>query len=210
MTIRDYVKSISSVHYLRFPVVADLTDSHVIHRYCYAACVSESRRIPSWCAYSVELGNLLGDIVLSRNFHRTLDCTIPVSAYRGSGFDMGHLAPLASYRANRWAGETNDTCNIVPQTANLNRGAWLSVENEVRAAARKWDRVWVVAMPVWKEPFRKLDGVEVPSHYAKVIAIDETNVRCFLLPQVIERSADPLEYETDLQSLIDLTGVSPF
>lgn len=211
MKIRDYVKAIQSYHYLRFPV-CDFRDCHIVHRNCYAAAVSEQRRMSVWVAYCVDLGNLLGDVVLSRNFHRDMDFCLSPSDYKGSGYDMGHAAELASYRAHRNAGETNDTANIWPQLPELNRGPWLNLESFVRKMARQYERVWVVAMPVWMDDIGEIGGVKIPSHYAKVIAWNPSDLEhyAYLIPQDVARDAMYERHTVTLPELSEMTGIEIF
>ena len=209
--LEDFVADIQSYHYVRFPI-ADYRDCVIQHRHCYAAAVSQRRRMPLWVAYCVKLRNLLGQNVLSRNFHTELDFTIRSKAYAGSGYDQGHLCPLASYRADVSAAETNAMANIVPQTPELNRGAWLKLEEQVRKLSHEYGEVFVVSAPVWRFDEGELDGAAIPSHCAKVIycAFQDPAVDCYLLPQTIERSANPMDYRTDLERVVELTGVRPF
>lgn len=212
-SIESFVGDIQSYHYLRFPV-ADYQDVVIQHRHCYAVAFSKKRRMALWCAYCVTLRDLLGSNVLERNFHAELDEELKPADYEGSGFDMGHLCPLASYRANIEAGETNAMTNIVPQSPDLNRGPWLKLEDSVRELSEQFREAWVVVVPIWHKAVGKLAGTSVPSHFGKVVSWFDRDhkwqSKCYLIPQGIGRKDDPQDFATTLDQLVDLSGVRPF
>lgn len=212
--LEEFVADIQSYHYLAFPV-ADYSDAVIQHRHCYSVAFSKSRRMAIWCAYCVTLRDILGANVLDRNFHRELDEELTPSEYQSSGYDMGHLCPLASYRGNLEAAETNAMTNIIPQSPDLNRGPWLKLENKVRDISENNHECWVVALPVWeKQKGPKIGEVRVPDAIGKVICwFDEfknMHLSAYLLPQSAGRKDDPQQYLTTLENLVELTGVRPF
>lgn len=212
-SLHGRVADIRSYHYLRFPELTDYRDTIVMHRHCYAAAFSVAKRMSQWVAYCVTLRNLLGSVVLSRNFHADIENAMSVRDFRNSDFDMGHLCPLSSYRSHDQAGETNSTVNIVPQTAELNRGPWLAVESRVRELSQDFHDVWVVAIPMWVEPYGRVADVDVPSHFAKVIAwydrLGHLHHACYIMPQGAGRKDDPNDYLTTLPRVVELSGIEP-
>lgn len=59
--------------------------------------------------------------------------SFPHFLYRGSGYDIGHLANAEDFAYDRVLEEkTFRFYNAVPQTPNLNRGIWKSYETKIR------------------------------------------------------------------------------
>ena len=64
--------------------------------------------------------------------------TLKNKDYVNTSFDRGHIFP-ASYVGNKCdlSKQTNIHYNIIPQYANLNRGAWAEIENKIRKSEIK-------------------------------------------------------------------------
>ena len=88
------------------------------------------------------------------------------------------------------AADSNHMVNAMPQTKNLNRGAWLLTE-EIIECARDISPVIVMGGPIWgKEPrtdFIGSHGVETPDYYWKAI-IQNNKVSAWVLPNVHDHS----------------------
>ena len=71
----------------------------------------------------------------------------PPDAYKGTGFDRGHLAPSETIdftvSSNR---ETFTMINIVPQHPGLNRQAWRSLERYTFSLSKMLLSLWCSAM----------------------------------------------------------------
>ncbi len=101
------------------------------------------------------------------------------AAYEGSGYDRGHLAPMADMDAARAEEATFTIANAIPQEPAFNRGPWQLLEREVRALVAGQspgprDRALVFTGPAYADdrPARFLeDGVRVPDGCFKVVAL---------------------------------------
>ena len=128
--------------------------------------------------------------------------TLEKEDYRGAHAalktDRGHQAPLASFTSTPNWKATNYLSNITPQKSALNRGAWVKLENAVRALARSpaTDAVYVMTGPLYEHempPMPKADeSHRVPSSYWKIITAEKNGVikiAVFLFDQETERRA---------------------
>jgi endonuclease G len=98
--------------------------------------------------------------------------------YKKTGFDRGHLAPARDFSFSQEANnETFVMSNMAPQTPNLNRGAWLKLEEQVRYWACGEEKLTVITGPIFvgNEP-RLPSGLIIPQRFFKIV-IDETPPR---------------------------------
>ena len=92
--------------------------------------------------------------------------------YRRSGYDRGHMTPSGDMPDERAQGQTFSLANMVPQTAQLNRGIWEDVEGAVRRLAEREGELYVVTGPAFHGAnLRSIgpDGVLVPSSTWKAV-----------------------------------------
>ena len=110
----------------------------------------------------------------------TLDSNVPVQCQQfkaqmyGKNYDRGHLVPTnhLDYSATAIK-DSNKMTNILPQAANMNRGAWLQTE-EIIECYRDIDELLVIGGVIWgnnssDDYFVKSHGVKTPDAYWKVI-----------------------------------------
>ncbi len=69
--------------------------------------------------------------------------------YRRSGFDRGHMTPSGDMPDEQAQGQTFSLANMVPQTAQLNRGIWARVESTVRRLAERDGELYLVTGPAF-------------------------------------------------------------
>lgn len=93
--------------------------------------------------------------------------------YSYSGYDRGHMAPAGDMKWSRKAmDETFFLTNICPQSGDLNRGAWKTVEEKCRARAKMDSALYIVCGPVpGEKPIEYIGDskVFVPRRFFKVI-----------------------------------------
>jgi endonuclease G len=136
--------------------------------------------------------------------------------YRNSGYDRGHLVPVADRAFSKEAmSETFYMSNISPQARNFNGGIWRELEEQTRYWARKNKELYVVSGPILTlEPKGTIgeNEVAVPAAYFKVLLdIQEPQVKGigFVLPN--EVSYDPLfKYAVSIDDVEELTGLDFF
>ena len=97
--------------------------------------------------------------------------------------NRGHLAMKSHIQRVSWkaACNTHVFVNAVPQQADMNQGDWLALEAYSGAAANQFERIWILAGPVWKNGkplgWMKNKGtipVAVPAGLFKIIIKENT------------------------------------
>ncbi len=86
--------------------------------------------------------------------------------YRRSGYDRGHMTPSGDMPDEQAQQQTFSLANMVPQTAQLNRGIWEGVESAVRRLAEREGELYVVTGPALRGQQLSTigsDGVLVPT-----------------------------------------------
>lgn len=174
---------------------ARLTTHHLVNP-GFALGYSEWRAAPLWVGY-VARDPAAGTpherpdsfAVDARTLRR-----IDGDAYRGSGYDRGHLAP--NYLISRAYGREAQRAsfrmsNIVPQLPRHNQLLWQRLEEiEADAIAPRYRRVWVLAGPVYGAAPRYLpSGVAIPEAFYRVWLREDADgtprALAFLVPQEV-------------------------
>lgn len=179
--------------------------SRLIVTHLYTLSLNPQTKLADWCAYRVTPGLFETDNRLLRNWSTVHAAeALESDDYTGSGYDRGHLVPLASFAASPWCSEVNRTEAVIPQRPALNAGPWLRLEEHVRELARTHGRVDCLAGPVYLAPLAPLPQADephrVPSHCWLVLqAAGETEA--YLLPQDAARGESPAAYRLTLPEL---------
>lgn len=138
--------------------------------------------------------------------------------YSYSGYDRGHLCPAAD---NEHSAQAMKDCmemtNIIPQTPELNRGPWKTLEDNCRnIAKRDGTVVYIVAGPVFSDTAEvKWIGddrkIQVPDKCFKVIYIPKTQKA---IGWIMENTKTPIsdyqKYRVSVDSVENLTGYDFF
>ncbi|MGI4800411.1 MAG: DNA/RNA non-specific endonuclease, partial [Janthinobacterium lividum] len=64
--------------------------------------------------------------------------------YRKSGYDRGHMTPSGDMPGEQAQQQSFSLANMVPQTAELNRGIWARIESAVRKLAEQEGELYLV------------------------------------------------------------------
>lgn len=162
-----------------------------VHHTAYSLGYSEAHEQACWVQHKVVRAQLEGvryertdDF---RSDPRVATGSASPTAYKGSGYDRGHLAPAADFAWSATAmSESFFMSNMSPQVPALNRGIWARLEDAVRDWAREADTLWVISGPVLEPNLPELpSGVAIPRAFWKVV-YDPTPVptcAAFLMPQ---------------------------
>jgi endonuclease G, mitochondrial len=138
--------------------------------------------------------------------------------YRGSGYDRGHLAPpqLMSYSFESMK-EAYLLTNIVPQKAGFNRygytkyGAWGALENYEHSWALKRGELYVYSGPVYQSSVKTQSGLEVPTHFFKILFDPEYSATiAFLIPHDENTAPQLKAYITSIDCIEEITGFDFF
>jgi endonuclease G len=130
--------------------------------------------------------------------------------YRRSGFDRGHMTPSGDMPGETAQGQSFSLANMVPQTAQLNRGIWEGVESAVRQLAEQRGELYLVTGPAFYGSEIKSvgpDGVLVPTSTWKAVydpSAAGTGV------YVCKNMARPTCATVSVAILIQAVGIDPF
>lgn len=179
---------------------------------------SPSLKHPLWAAYHVpaEKAYEAGKRPAFRA-DRSVDSP-SASAYKGSGYDRGHMAPNYAI-ATRFGTEAQKRTflmsNVAPQLPGLNRGPWREVEHRIADLwTAKYGEIWVIVgcVPGYHDE-RLPSGVDVPKAYWQVIAAqtpEGVRVLALYMPRNIPFSAFPVHNIVTVDELERLTGLDFF
>lgn len=214
------------------PAINHPVSSFVIHRSGYSTGYDARLKNPAWVYEHLTAENIQGDTDRS-HFTFKEDEKIPknlrasIASYKGQGLDQGHMAPAANHRATP---ETmNDTfylTNICPQCPQLNREYWSRLERHIRELTKQYQHVYVVTGPLYlpyqegKRKFVKYqvigdDDIAVPSHFFKVITLEDKRgnrqVQAYVLPNAVTPIDTPFnKFKTTVQKVERAAGMILF
>lgn len=142
---------------------------------------NEVTKLPRWTAEHYTKDTLQQNVNRDSNPFRG-DPAVPLAFrvtpadYKGTGYDMGHMAAANAHRSSAEAlRETFLMTNMCPQEPKCNRGWWKSSEAETQKDGIDSDE-WVISLPVFLDRSGKAtvkvsktigNKVAVPTHFAK-------------------------------------------
>ncbi|MGI4939942.1 MAG: DNA/RNA non-specific endonuclease [Janthinobacterium lividum] len=129
--------------------------------------------------------------------------------YVRSGFDRGHMTPSGDMPDPVAQQQSFSLANIVPQTAQLNRGVWQRIESAVRTLVKRGGEAYVVTGPAFQgADLQQIGGhVLVPTSTWKAIYIPATgDVGAWSCTN----TAAPACAVLSVADLAAQTGVDPF
>lgn len=142
------------------------------------------------------------------------------SDYSYSGYDRGHLSPAAD---NEHSHEAMKDCmemtNIIPQTPELNRGPWKTLEEKCRSwCKRDGSTVYIVAGPIYSDTAEvKFIGgkrkIQVPDKCFKVVLIAKRRhekAMGWIMENNNSPEPDYQRYRVSVDSVEKLTGYDFF
>ncbi|MCB1180268.1 MAG: DNA/RNA non-specific endonuclease [Leptospiraceae bacterium] len=133
----------------------------------------------------------------------------------GKKYDRGHLVPANHLDHSELAiKQSNFMTNILPQAANMNRGAWLLTE-EIVECYRDIEELLVIGGVIWGDDpsddfFEKSHGVKTPDAYWKVVIRGSRNgekVIAWIIPNSQEAKRKNLDkYLVTIEEIEKITG----
>lgn len=196
-----------SVHQSKLPKSKPaIAGQIIVHGHLYSAAINPETKFADWVCYRVTAADFATRNAITRRWINGLDeSTLEYQDYSGDEYDMGHLVPLGSYSASRYAYECNWLGVVAPQRPDLNRGPWLAMERRVRDLAASSDYVDVACGAIYATRQPKVSGADephrVPSHYWVSIRPSDGDRECYVMPQAAGRSAELSEFAVDLADL---------
>jgi len=151
------------------------------------------KKFPAWLAYHLSPALVWGNLKEERKYVPDpllyITPKITNKHYKGAshcdkkgkGYQKGHLAPKASFKASPYNYQTQYLTNIVPQSKSLNLGPWKIMEKKVRNFVKKGNELQVLTGPIYgkegkdKTPpcWKKAQGLweEIPKAYCKIVIL---------------------------------------
>lgn len=130
--------------------------------------------------------------------------------YRRSGFDRGHMTPSGDMPDAQSQQQTFSLANMVPQTAQLNRGVWAGIEMTVQHLAQRRGELFIVTGPAFQgQNLQSIgsDGVLVPSATWKALYDPQSSGAG---AYVCSNAASPRCGTMSVATLAGTTGIDPF
>lgn len=151
----------------------------------FALSYNDKKGIPNWVSYKFRRndcgraprGDFHPDPSLPKSFHQVLPFDYH---FNQTGWTRGHMCP-SSHRNNTEVGSQSTfvMTNMVPQTEELNAGAWNELENYCRDLVFQNHELWVVCGPLGEGGkthrgyYKFIDGgrISVPEFCWKVVLV---------------------------------------
>ena len=195
------------------------SDVRIVERGEFIIGWSPSLKHPLWVAYHVpaekayEAGKRPGF-----RADPGVPGTPPATAYKGTGYDRGHMAPnyaIATRFGTEAQKKTFLTSNVAPQRPGLNRGPWREIEHRIADLwTAKYGEIWVVVGCVPGDAEDRLpSGVDAPKAFWQVIAAqtaDGVRALAVYMPKNIPYSAFPVHNIVTIDDLERMTGLDFF
>ena len=149
----------------------------------------------------------------------TLDNKVPrycqqtSSSTYGKGYDRGHMVPENHLDYSRQAmTEANNMTNVLPQAANMNRGAWLVTE-EITECYRDFSKLTVIGGTIWgnntsDDYFLSSHNITTPDAYWKIIINNTTKQSIsWIVPNSQEATRKNIDkYLVSISDIENITG----
>lgn len=151
-------------------------DGRELHYNGFDVNFNSRYRVPNYVVWELTPEKAAAQVADRKDSEFTADPNVDGSAdpadYRRSGYDRGHMVPAADMK---WSRRAMDDChymtNVAPQSGQLNRGTWQTVEDNCRSWTKKFGRLVIICGPVLSDrPLTTIGkGVAVPERFFKVV-----------------------------------------
>jgi endonuclease G len=143
----------------------------------YVLSYNDERGGPNWVSWRLVASDI-GDVERQDNFHPEQSLPagfkrVTPNDYTGTGFDRGHVCNSKDRTATpEDNSETFSMANMLPQTPDLNRQVWESLESYSRSLAQKGNQLYIVAGGYGSvKTIGKSNKVTAPSNCWKIILV---------------------------------------
>lgn len=154
-------------------------DEEVIRHAAFTVSYNKRHCVPNYVAWTLTAERVSGTAQRGDDFHadelQRKGTRVDERAYRGSGYDRGHMCPAGDNKQSRQAMyDCFAMTNMCPQTRRLNAGDWKELEEKCRTWARHYRRLYIVCGPVLRkgEHYPTIGNgvsITVPRQFFKVI-----------------------------------------
>lgn len=205
---------------LEIPAMTNGKQGQIICHTGYTLAYDAQNKTPQWVAWELTKAETQGKEKRNDKFQedpQVRDVKVTNNDYAGSGYDRGHMAPAGDMKWNAQAMEESFyMTNMCPQLHSLNAGDWNELENRCREWAKKYNKVYIVCGPIYREQrnakYIGKNRIRVPDEFYKVVLIYEkqkTVALGFLFEH--KKGQKPLkEYLTTVDHIENITGLDFF
>ena len=196
----SYVKTENENNSNTSSLTRERVDSLLVSNNIFQISYNEKYEQPNWVKYTVR------DIV--KNADRdgiefyTVDSiyTSDDDDYYSNRWDRGHMAPAGSFNdsyENLYS--TFSYINVALQYDDLNRGAWVDLENQVRKWADDFGDINIEIYLEFESSHIVLDtGAHVPTAFYKYVIFPDGTKKCYYFPNSTpDKSWQEYEIECD-------------
>jgi len=145
----------------------------ILYNKSYSIRYSEHYKQPLWSAYKFYKDMTIKKYIRVSTFYidSRVKNRVTNSDYRKSGYDRGHLTPIANFRFDYLSmQQTNYYTNICPQKPRFNRGIWKKLENKVRKWVLEYDTLYIVSGPIFSDTNKTIgNNLTIPNKFFKTI-----------------------------------------
>ncbi|HWW74816.1 MAG TPA: DNA/RNA non-specific endonuclease [Pyrinomonadaceae bacterium] len=143
----------------------------------YVLSYNNEKGGPNWVSWRLEAADI-GDVERQNNFHAEQSLPagfkrVTPEDYTGTGFDRGHVCN--SKDRTKTAADNSETfsmANMLPQTPDLNRQVWESLESYCRTLAQKGNQLFIVAGGYGSaKTIGRANKVNVPTNCWKIVLV---------------------------------------
>lgn len=168
----------------------------------YIALYDAELKVPRVVGYELTGPHTLGCVPRASGFHPEGD-SAKSSAYNGTGYDLGHMDPAQDNAWNEAVSKDSfSMVNVSPQLPGLNRQEWERLEEDVRSWALLRGKLIVYVGPVIDAKDKKINGVDVPVAFFKVVVDEKTGeTLAFEMPQKAIAKGDVAPYVVSVKQV---------
>jgi endonuclease G len=192
-------------------------DAVTICRTAYEVRYDPEAKIPIWVVYTLTSNHAIGCVARSNAFSSDQSLAreqrSTLADYAGSGYDTGHIANDADMSWDETVErESFLLSNMTPQTPELNRGIWKTLETAVRAWTYNNDTdITVYAGPIYDVGNDKHIGpnkVVVPTAFYKIVIDNKKKESlAFIFENSKKEGKDLTNYQVTVQDVEKVTGI---
>ncbi|HEX8178282.1 MAG TPA: DNA/RNA non-specific endonuclease [Pyrinomonadaceae bacterium] len=204
--------------------VASNKNNYLLVKPQYVLSYNDEKGEPNWVSWHLQASDI-GDVQRQNNFHP--EAALPAGFkrvtpddYTGTGFDRGHVCNSKDRTATEADNsETFSMANMLPQTPDLNRQVWESLESYSRTLAQQGKQLYIIAGGYGAaKTIGKANKVNVPTNCWKIVLVApagsdfsqiDRNARVIAvdMPNVQGIALDPWQkYITTVSDLEQKTG----
>ena len=156
---------------------ASVKNNYLIVKPQYVLSYNNDKGEPNWVSWHLQASDI-GDVERQNNFHPEQSLPagfkrVTPDDYTGTGFDRGHVCNSKDRTATEADNsETFSMANMLPQTPDLNRQVWESLESYCRTLAQQGNELYIVAGGYGSAKLiGKTNKVNVPTNCWKIVVV---------------------------------------